>query len=200
MSRAAARTASALRPRMRDLPHERRTPLEGGWQDSGQRHVGPRSTPGQYPPRTSARAVPPAAIEVSRRSKRVGLLDAGYAIPLAFVLGLVALVMARRARDNLRWLRVRDGGTGVAGGTALGGGISLGYGTFFGLTDDTARLEMRGTSVAGNQAVGGSGGAGADGGVCILSCRHTHRRAVRDGDGSARPRIGAFRRTPLVPL
>jgi hypothetical protein len=56
----------------------------------------------------------PAAIEVTRRSKQVGLLDAGYAIPLAFLLGLVALVMARRARENLRWLRVRDGGTGVA--------------------------------------------------------------------------------------
>ena len=56
----------------------------------------------------------PAAIEVSRRSKRIGLLDAGYAIPLAFLLGLVALIMARRARDNLRWLRLREGGTGVA--------------------------------------------------------------------------------------
>ena len=56
----------------------------------------------------------PAAIEVARRSKRVGLLDAGYAIPLAFLLGLVALVMARRALNNLRWLRVREGGTGVA--------------------------------------------------------------------------------------
>jgi hypothetical protein len=57
----------------------------------------------------------PAAIEVSRRSKRIGLLDAGYAaIPLAFVLGLVALVMARRARRNLKWLQLREGGTGIA--------------------------------------------------------------------------------------
>jgi hypothetical protein len=56
----------------------------------------------------------PAAIEVSRRSKRVGLLDAGYAIPLAFLLGLVALVMARRARSNLRWLQLREQGTGIA--------------------------------------------------------------------------------------
>ena len=31
----------------------------------------------------------PAAIEVSRRSKRIGLLQAGYAIPLAFLLGLM---------------------------------------------------------------------------------------------------------------
>jgi len=56
----------------------------------------------------------PAAIEVANRSNRVGLLDTAYAIPLAFLLGLVALIMARRARDNLRWLRVKDGGTGVA--------------------------------------------------------------------------------------
>jgi hypothetical protein len=56
----------------------------------------------------------PAAIEVSRRSPRVELLDAGYAIPLAFVFGLAAYVMARRARENLRWLRLREGGTRVA--------------------------------------------------------------------------------------
>jgi hypothetical protein len=56
----------------------------------------------------------PAAVELSRRSPRVALLDAAYAIPLAFLLGLVALGMARRARHNLRWLRLREGGTGVA--------------------------------------------------------------------------------------
>jgi hypothetical protein len=56
----------------------------------------------------------PAAIEVSRRSRTVGLLDTAYAIPLAFLLALVSLVMARRARHNLRWLRVREGGTAVA--------------------------------------------------------------------------------------
>jgi hypothetical protein len=56
----------------------------------------------------------PAAVEVSRRSPRVDLLDASFAIPLAFLLGLVGLIMARRARQNLRWLRLRDGGTGVA--------------------------------------------------------------------------------------
>jgi Ca2+/Na+ antiporter len=56
----------------------------------------------------------PAAVEVSRRSTRIGLLDAGYAIPLAFLLGLVALIMARRARDTLRWFRLREGGTAVA--------------------------------------------------------------------------------------
>jgi len=59
-------------------------------------------------------AVLPAAIEVSRRSKRIGLLDAGYAIPLAFLLGLVAFVMARRAKRNLQWLQLREGRTKVA--------------------------------------------------------------------------------------
>jgi hypothetical protein len=56
----------------------------------------------------------PAAVEASRRSPRISLLDAGYAIPLAFLLGLVALIMAKRARDNLQWFRLREGGTAVA--------------------------------------------------------------------------------------
>jgi len=63
-------------------------------------------------------AVLPAAIEVARRSKRIGLLDAGYAIPLAFLLGLLAFVMARRAKRNLQWLQLREGP--VAGGRAVG--------------------------------------------------------------------------------
>ena len=67
----------------------------------------------------------PAAIEVARRSKQVGLLDAGYAIPLAFVLGLVAVVMARRARENLRWLRVQEGGTGVASTAVIVGALAV---------------------------------------------------------------------------
>jgi hypothetical protein len=56
----------------------------------------------------------PAAVELSRRSTRVALLDAAYAIPLAFLLGVLAVGMARRARRNLRWLRLSEGGTGVA--------------------------------------------------------------------------------------
>jgi hypothetical protein len=67
----------------------------------------------------------PAAVEVSRRSNRVGLLDASYAIPLAFLLGLVALVMARRARQNLRWLRLREGGTRVASAAVVTGMLAL---------------------------------------------------------------------------
>jgi hypothetical protein len=56
----------------------------------------------------------PAAIEVARRSQRVTLMDTAYAIPLAFLLGLVGLLMAKRARDNLRWLRLQEGGTAPA--------------------------------------------------------------------------------------
>jgi H+/Cl- antiporter ClcA len=56
----------------------------------------------------------PAAIDFARRSARVSLMDAAYAVPLAFLLGLVALLMAKRARDNLRWLRLQEGGTGAA--------------------------------------------------------------------------------------
>jgi len=67
----------------------------------------------------------PAAIEVSRRSKTVGLLDTAYAIPLAFILALVSVVMARRARHNLRWLRVREGGTAVAQAAVVVGTIAI---------------------------------------------------------------------------
>lgn len=67
----------------------------------------------------------PAAVEVSRRSARVGLLDAAYGIPVAFLLGLVALVMARRARENLRWLRLRDGGTGIASAAVIVAAVTL---------------------------------------------------------------------------
>jgi cytochrome bd-type quinol oxidase subunit 2 len=69
--------------------------------------------------------VMPAAIEVSRRSKAVGLLDTAYAIPLAFLLALVSVVMARRARHNLRWFRVREGGTAVAQTAVLVGTLGL---------------------------------------------------------------------------
>jgi hypothetical protein len=67
----------------------------------------------------------PAAVELSRRSTEVGLLDAGYAIPLAFLLGLIALVMARRARNNLRWLSVRKTRTGVASTAVIVAAVTL---------------------------------------------------------------------------
>jgi hypothetical protein len=67
----------------------------------------------------------PAAVEVSRRSHRIDLLDAAYAIPLAFLLAVIAFVMARRARQSLRWLRVRHGGTGVASVAVIVGAVGI---------------------------------------------------------------------------
>jgi hypothetical protein len=67
----------------------------------------------------------PAAVELARRSERVALLDAAFAIPLGFLLGLVSVLMARRARENLRWLRLREGGTGVASAGVIIGGLAV---------------------------------------------------------------------------
>ena len=67
----------------------------------------------------------PAAVEAARRSDRIALLDAAYAVPLAFLLGLVAVVMARRARHNLRWLSLREGGTAVASTAVILGMLAL---------------------------------------------------------------------------
>jgi hypothetical protein len=67
----------------------------------------------------------PAAVEAARRSDRIALLDAAYAVPLAFLLGLVAVVMARRARHNLRWLSLREGGTAVASTAVILGMLAV---------------------------------------------------------------------------
>ncbi len=56
----------------------------------------------------------PAAVFVARQSQRVSLLDAAYAIPLGFVLGVLALGMGRRAKRNVAWLRLDERGTGPA--------------------------------------------------------------------------------------
>ena len=55
----------------------------------------------------------------------MALLDAAYAIPLAFVLGLVAVIMARRARQNLRWLSLSEGGTTVASAAVVIGMVAV---------------------------------------------------------------------------
>ena len=70
-------------------------------------------------------AVLPGAIEFSRRSKEIDLLDAAWAIPVAFVLCLAGFVMARRARENLRWLHLRGGGTGVASAAVIIGALGV---------------------------------------------------------------------------
>ena len=67
----------------------------------------------------------PVAVEATRRSGRLELLDAAWAIPLAFLRSLVALIMARRARHNLRWFHLHEGGTGVAGVAMVIGLVAL---------------------------------------------------------------------------
>ena len=63
----------------------------------------------------------PAAVIVTRQSHRFGLLDASYAVPVAFLLGVLSLGMASRAKRNLAWLRLDGRGTGVASaGVVLG--------------------------------------------------------------------------------
>lgn len=67
----------------------------------------------------------PTAVEVTRRSGRLALLDAAFAIPVAFVLSLVAVIMARRARQNLSWYRLQEGGTGAASAAVILGLVAL---------------------------------------------------------------------------
>jgi hypothetical protein len=50
-------------------------------------------------------AVLPGAIAASRFSTRFGLLDASVAIPVAALLGVLAIVCAGRARRSIRTLR-----------------------------------------------------------------------------------------------
>ncbi len=81
-------------------------------------------------------AVLPAAIEATRVSKRFALLDAVWAVPVAFALGALAVILGRRARSGLQWAVLRRPGyraalVGIVLGTvaiclALMGGLSVG--------------------------------------------------------------------------
>ena len=63
----------------------------------------------------------PAAIYVTRFSDTYELLHAGFAIPVAAAFGLIALVLARRARARERVLLSGGGGGGAAtAGRVLG--------------------------------------------------------------------------------
>jgi len=64
----------------------------------------------------------PAAILATRRSRAWELLDAGFAIPLAFLFGVLAVLIARRARH---------GGARVLG--SLPGARTATLGRFLGL-------------------------------------------------------------------
>jgi hypothetical protein len=53
----------------------------------------------------------PAAVALARVRTGVHLLDAFYAIPVGFALGLCALGFARGARGRMDWTAGRAGGT-----------------------------------------------------------------------------------------
>jgi steroid 5-alpha reductase family enzyme len=54
----------------------------------------------------------PAAVVLSRQSASIGLLDAAWAIPVAALSGIAALLSARGARGDLRLSLERAGGEG----------------------------------------------------------------------------------------
>jgi hypothetical protein len=56
----------------------------------------------------------PAAVAVARQTKGVDLLDAAYAIPVAAVLGLLAIALSIGARRRLEWTLGRVGGAWLA--------------------------------------------------------------------------------------
>jgi hypothetical protein len=70
-------------------------------------------------------ATMPAAVILAHRSHTFAILDASYAVPLAFVLGVLATVMATRAKRNLAWLQIDEGGTGVASAAVVLGVLAL---------------------------------------------------------------------------
>jgi hypothetical protein len=82
-------------------------------------------------------AAVPAAVLVSRQTAGVGLLDAVWAIPVAALCGIAALLFARGARGRIRRTLEQSGGSGrlrlgrilgVAGiCVALSAGIAVGF-------------------------------------------------------------------------
>jgi hypothetical protein len=63
----------------------------------------------------------PAALAAWREWHRIALLDTAYAVPLGFVLGVLAVGMATRAKRNIAWLSLDDSGGGAASaGVILG--------------------------------------------------------------------------------
>ena len=67
----------------------------------------------------------PAAVELSRRTTAVSLLDAADGIPPAFVLGAVGLGMARRAQRNLDWVRLEGRGSRLAHAAVIVGAAAV---------------------------------------------------------------------------
>jgi len=56
----------------------------------------------------------PAGVAIARQAAGVSLLDAAYAIPIALLAGISALLFARGAAERIRWTLERAGGRGRA--------------------------------------------------------------------------------------
>jgi hypothetical protein len=67
----------------------------------------------------------PAAVIVARQSQRVALLDASFAIPLAFALGVLSFGMATRARRNLAWHSLEGRSSRTASAGVILGGLAI---------------------------------------------------------------------------
>jgi hypothetical protein len=70
-------------------------------------------------------AVMPVAVAIAYRSVRISLLQAAYGVPLAFVLGVLAAGMARRARRNIEWHGLDDRGMRVASAGVILGVLAI---------------------------------------------------------------------------
>ena len=62
----------------------------------------------------------PAAVAVSRSSARFDLLEAAWAIPVAAALAVVCLLLARRARRQVRFTLLRGRRAAAGAGRTLG--------------------------------------------------------------------------------
>jgi hypothetical protein len=67
----------------------------------------------------------PAAVILARQSERFALIDAAFAIPVAFILGALSFGMATRARRNLAWLRLDGRASRTASAGVILGGVAL---------------------------------------------------------------------------
>ena len=67
----------------------------------------------------------PVGVVFSRWVGNISLLDASVVIPVAVVLGLAAIVLARRARRHVEWTLGRAGGLRAARLGSLLGAVAI---------------------------------------------------------------------------
>jgi hypothetical protein len=67
----------------------------------------------------------PAAIALAQQSPSVRLIDAAWAIPVGFALGLLAVGLANLARVRVQWTLGRAGGLGRARAARWLGGVGI---------------------------------------------------------------------------